>query len=236
MSVVAAGLAGLAVLLTTAPPARLPAVRAAPSPGSSRTRRAVRQLGTSGLAGVGAFLLLGNALGVVAAVAAAGAAWLVLDRVEPADVRREREAVSRDLPHLVELLAATLRAGAPPGEAVRTVTAALPGAAADRLAGVVARLALGIAPAEVWAALSGDPSLAPLGRTLARAAETGSSVADAVARLADELDAQVRADVEDRARAVGVRAALPLGVCLLPAFLLLGIVPSVAGLLASIAP
>ena len=39
-----------------------------------------------------------------------------------------------------------------------------------------------------------------------------------------------RADVETRARAVGVKAVVPLGVCLLPAFVLVGVVPLVAGL------
>ena len=34
---------------------------------------------------------------------------------------------------------------------------------------------------------------------------------------------------ESRARAVGVKAAVPLGVCLLPAFVLVGVVPLVAG-------
>ena len=33
---------------------------------------------------------------------------------------------------------------------------------------------------------------------------------------------------------MGVKAAVPLGLCLLPAFLLIGIVPLVAGLLTSI--
>jgi len=40
--------------------------------------------------------------------------------------------------------------------------------------------------------------------------------------------------VEERARAVGVKAAVPLGVCLLPSFLLIGVVPLVAGLLRSL--
>ena len=39
---------------------------------------------------------------------------------------------------------------------------------------------------------------------------------------------------QDRARAVGVRAAVPLGVCLLPSFLLLGIVPLAVSLATSI--
>jgi hypothetical protein len=48
-------------------------------------------------------------------------------------------------------------------------------------------------------------------------------------RLSDDLRRQVRAEVESRARAVGVKAALPLGTCLLPAFVLVGVVPLVAG-------
>jgi Ca-activated chloride channel family protein len=52
--------------------------------------------------------------------------------------------------------------------------------------------------------------------------------------LTDGYD-RARGDAEDRARTVGVRAAVPLGLCLLPAFVVLGIVPLAAGLLASFA-
>jgi hypothetical protein len=61
-------------------------------------------------------------------------------------------------------------------------------------------------------------------------------VVDTVARLAEHLAAEERAGVEDRARTVGIRAAVPLGLCLLPAFLLLGVVPTVASLFGSVAP
>ncbi|THJ01773.1 type II secretion system protein, partial [Nocardioides sp.] len=63
---------------------------------------------------------------------------------------------------------------------------------------------------------------------------TGAPVVSAVERLADELARRARGEVEDRARAVGVRAAVPLGVCLLPSFLLLGIVPLAASLASTI--
>jgi pilus assembly protein TadC len=99
---------------------------------------------------------------------------------------------------------------------------------------VAARLRLGADPAQVWGALAADPGLAPLGRTLARAHRTGSPIVAAVERLADELARSGRADVEDRARAVGVRAAVPLGLCLLPSFLLLGIVPLAVSLVAQV--
>jgi Flp pilus assembly protein TadB len=227
---------GVAVALALPPRARLPAVRpvaparAGPNRGWMLRHRALVAL----LAGAGAALLVGGGAGPVAAVAGAAAAWVVIGRAEPPAVRRAREEVRRDLPHVVALLAATLRAGAAPGDGVAVVCAALPGAAADRLAGVPSRLALGVDPVRVWESLAADPDLAPLGRTLARAQATGAPVVAAVSRLADDLARRSRAEVEERARAVGVKAALPLGLCLLPAFVLIGIVPLVAALLSTL--
>ncbi len=186
------------------------------------------------LAGAGALVLVGGRVGLPAAGIAAVAAWVVIGRAETPDARRRRAAVRRDLPHVVELFAATLRAGAAPGDGIALVCAALPGPAADRLSGVAARLALGLEPGQVWSVLADDPHLGPLGRTLARAHSSGAPVVAAVERLADDLARSARADTEERARAVGVKAALPLGLCLLPAFVLIGIVPLVVALLANL--
>jgi Flp pilus assembly protein TadB len=186
------------------------------------------------LAGVGGFLFVGGRAGPVAAVVAGIAAWWVIGRTESPAERRVRRQVQRDLPHLVDLLAAALRGGATPGTGVRMACAALPGPAADRLWGVTERLALGVDPERVWASLADDPDLAPLGRALARSHRTGAGVVSTIEQLADELGRSARSHVEERARAVGVRAALPLGLCLLPSFLLLGIVPLVVGMLSEL--
>lgn len=172
--------------------------------------------------------------GLVLGAAAAVLVLRLATTAEPADVRRRREELRSDLPVLVLLLATTLRAGAPPAAAVRRSCAALPGPAADRLVPVTDRLALGTDPVAVWEEVARDPDLAPLGRAMTRAQRSGAPVAATVERLADELAAAGRAQVEDRARAVGVKAAVPLGVCLLPSFLLLGIVPMVAGLVSGL--
>jgi hypothetical protein len=58
-------------------------------------------------------------------------------------------------------------------------------------------------------------------------------VGQAVHRLAEELRERARADVEERARSIEVKAAAPLGLCLLPAFVVLGVVPMVAGVFGS---
>lgn len=171
---------------------------------------------------------------LVTAAVAFGTRRLLI-RSAGAGTRRDHEAASRELPHLIGLLAAGLKAGAAPPAALEAACRALPGPAADLMADLRPRLVWGADPAEVWADLADDPVLGSLGRTFTRAHETGASVAEGIDVLASNLAAEARAAVEDRARAVGVRAALPLGVCLLPAFLLLGIVPSVAGLVSQLA-
>lgn len=186
------------------------------------------------LAGAGAATFLGGPVSLPAAGAAAAVVWVVIGRAESPAVRAERESVRRDLPAVVTLLAAALRSGADPGESVTVVADALPGPASARLAAVASRLRLGGDPGLVWAELAHDGELAALGRTMARAQLTGSPVVTAVERLAADLARSARGEAEDRARAVGVKAAVPLGLCLLPAFVLIGIVPLVAGLVTSL--
>ncbi len=227
--------AGLSVALLGRP---TPSVRAAASPtpppdGGLLVRQ---RLLVSAFAGLGAQVFLGGAAGVVAAAAVGVGAWVAIGRIEPPGVVREREAVRRQLPHVVSLFGSALRGGAAPGTAVQLVCQALPGPAADRLRSVAARLALGGDPVRVWAELAEvDAELAALGRAMSRAHQSGAPVVAAVERLADGLARTARADVEDRARAVGVKAAVPLGLCLLPAFVLIGIVPLIAGLMSGLA-
>ena len=161
----------------------------------------------SALAGAGASVVVGGGPGLVAAAVGGVATWVFIGRAEPPEERRRREEVRRDLPHVVTLLGSALSGGAAPGAAVTLVCQALPGPAAARLEPLAARLALGADPAQVWETLTHDPELGPLGRSLARAHASGTPVVAAVERLADDLASRARAEVEDRARAVGVKAA-----------------------------
>ena len=211
----------------------LPAPRRAPrtaQPGPS-----LQPLAAVG-AGVAAWLFVGGPLGPVVGLVAAGVAWRVLAAAEAPASRREREEVERTLPHLVGLYAATLRAGSAPVAGLAQVCAALPGPAAGRLAPVVEQARWGATAVEAWGSVAHDASLAPLASAMVRSQASGASVVAVVERLADELERESMARAEDAARRVGVSAAVPLGVCLLPAFLLLGVVPTVASLLGSVAP
>lgn len=131
---------------------------------------------------------------------------------------------------VLDLVAGPLSAGAPPARALVEVAAALgddPSAAPLRRAGLA--LEAGTATSVALAHLEGG--LVPL----REAALVGSSTgADLVALLraggADARRGRAR-EAEAAAARLAVRLVLPTGLTLLPAFVLLGIIPSVVSLL-----
>ena len=215
-------------------PVGLPA-RSEGAPDAAAPDAAARhRLPVSLLAAAAPVLLVGGLLGVVGGVVVGVAVHRVLGGREPAADRRRRQEVTRGLPLVVDLLAVALAAGAAPSTALRAVAAAVDGPVAEELDGVVQALTVGRDPAQVWRDVARRPGLGGLGRAMLRAVESGSSVSDALARLAEDQRAAARTEAESRARTVGVRAAVPLGLCLLPAFVLVGVVPLVAGMVAAL--
>ncbi|HET8605305.1 MAG TPA: type II secretion system F family protein [Marmoricola sp.] len=188
----------------------------------------------AGLVAVAGWAVVGGGIGVLAGAVAAAVAWSVLGRAESPATRRRREELQRDLPTAVDLLATVLRSGSSLERALEVVARAVSGPVGEELSTVGHRLALGVDPRTVWRVVAEHPELGPFGRAALRAHETGAPVAAAVHRLGDELRAGSRAEVEARAKGVEVRAAAPLGVCFLPAFVLLGVVPLVAGLFSTL--
>jgi Flp pilus assembly protein TadB len=188
----------------------------------------------AGLALVGGWAVLGGTAGLLGGVVCAVLSWRVLENTESPAARRRREELERELPVAVHLLGACVTAGAATSVALADVAEALPGAVAEELRAVRHRLALGVDPGEVWATVAEHPQLGPLGRSLGRAHRSGASVRDAIAALADDLRAESRARADALARGVEVKAAAPLGVCFLPAFELLGVVPMVVGVFSAL--
>jgi pilus assembly protein TadC len=190
--------------------------------------------------GAAVALLVAPPVGVALGLGVAVAGPRLLGRLEPRAAREHHARLLADLPLTLDLLAACLSGGAALPAAARQVAAAVDGPCGQRLLGVASALDVGSAPPEAWALLAGDRDpdrdrrqddpLAPAARALARAADGGAPVAGTVSRLAVEARADARSRGEQAARRVGVLAVAPLGLCFLPAFVLLGIVPVVVGL------
>lgn len=174
-------------------------------------------------------LVVAGPAGVV--VGAGGGLLLgrALDRLEPPSVTRDREDVARDLPLAIDLLAACSAAGLPVQAALPHIGRAVGGPVADRFASMQARWALGSSPLEEWQRISTDPQLRRLGRAMVRAHRSGAPVAETLDRLAGDVRRDRRTQAQARARSVGVKVAAPLAACFLPAFMLIGVVPTIVG-------
>ena len=238
LAALAAAAATAAALPPRPPPVRPPAAAtrapvaasgtAAGRPGSTAPPPRHRLL-LAAAVGVGLAALAGHLVGLGLGAVGAVVTWRVSGRMESPESRRRRERLAAALPLVVDLMAATLAAGLSPAAALARVSAAIDGPVAEELGTLAARLDLGVHPSAAWAELGRHPQLGPLGRCVARTVDSGASVAEAMTRLAEDLRGDLRAQVEARARSVGVKAAVPLGVCMLPAFLLVGVVPLVVG-------
>ena len=126
-----------------------------------------------------------------------------------------------------DLLAACLDAGALPSAALRASGACLPAPLGPLITAAGETLADGAA---VEQALPETGVLAPLSAIFRRSSHTGSAMTEQLVAMAEQLRADDQFDRLERAHRVGVLSALPLGLCMLPAFLLLAVVPAVAGL------
>ncbi|WP_081916035.1 type II secretion system F family protein [Saccharothrix sp. NRRL B-16314] len=133
-----------------------------------------------------------------------------------------------------DLLAAALRAGLPVARALHAVLAGVPPGPAQRLREVVDLLTLGADPVDAWAGALHHPDTAPLARAARRTARSGAALAGAAADLATEARAKVSDQAEARAQRAAVLVAGPLALCFLPAFLCLGVLPVVIGLVGSV--
>lgn len=137
-------------------------------------------------------------------------------------------------PHAVaaafDLFAACLRAGMPIAAAAEVVAGAAPAELAAALRLGADRLRLGADPVEAWGEAGDDGPLVDFARAARRSARSGAPLSESVAELA----ARRRAENEDRVAAdierAGVLVSGPLGLCFLPAFVCIGIVPVVIGL------
>lgn len=131
----------------------------------------------------------------------------------------------------IDLYAACLRAGLSPA----TAAAALVEAGADPATrpawrSVSALLAIGVPAERAWSEVAGIPGLTDVAGLATLSGRSGAAVSEACGRLAAALRDEAAAQATARAERAGVLIALPLTLCFLPAFLVLGLAPVVISL------
>jgi pilus assembly protein TadC len=142
--------------------------------------------------------------------------------------RLRRTAASREVPLLLDLLAVTTSAGLAPQLAVRIAADPLQGPLGEELRDAVGRVDLGRRWRDELAAAADRLALHDLGRAiglLLRTQRLGTSLADEMSRLAADVREGARIRGVERARTAPVKMLFPLVFLILPAFLLLTVVP-----------
>lgn len=226
----------LALCLVLMPPPRGPAPRCADQgPDSDREDRRPVGLHVVGAvaAAIAGMVMVPLPWALVVAGGGACLAWRFLPRDLSRPEERRALLIARDLPDVVDLLAAVLRAGVTDGQAVAMIAQASEGPLARPLARIAQHRALGASAAEAWAAVD-EPALAELASALTRHSDTGSPVAAVLDRVAADARREYFAQAQAAARAGAVRSVIPLAVCFLPAFVLVGVVPVVASLVSGL--
>ena len=144
----------------------------------------------------------------------------------------------------IDLLAVCLRGGMATSAALGSVAAVLTGVvegtagrggashpdASVVFAGVAAATELGSEPATAWRPWVEHAVYGQLARALIVTGESGSAVAARLESVAKQLRIAGGYRATARAQRAGVALMAPLGLCFLPAFVCLGVVPVVVGI------
>lgn len=175
------------------------------------------------------------AVAIVALVVVGGPWWLVVvlagGAVAGGRMRTVEAPASDEIPLAADLMAACLAAGSSLVDALSAALAATGPWLSARGEPVVAALRSGANAAEAWSDWLSDDWLAPVARTCVRTAGSGAATAAELTRVAARMRAARRTQSHQRVARAAVWVVLPLGVCFLPAFVVVGVVPLVISLL-----
>ncbi len=171
---------------------------------------------------------------VLCAVCAAAAVlpWWWSARSRPAavagapDRRRraaDREPVDVDVAVVLALLDAATASGAGLPRALTAVGRAVGGADGRSMERASAALVMGAGWDVAWEGVA--PRLAPLVASLPATWTTGAAPGPALRAGAERVRRDRRTAAREAAGRLGVRLVVPLGLCFLPAFILIGLVP-----------
>jgi tight adherence protein B len=209
------------------------------------TGRSRRMAALATVAAIAAGVLFGAVVaaavpGLVFFALLAAVAWPVMGWVGRRRAHARRLAVrSEAAPAVLDLLGAALLAGLNPHKAVIRVAERVPEALQEDLSLAAAVLRLGGTPASALRAAadrSGLDELRAAAAGLEAAERWGAPPAEALAARAEALRGRVRLNAEAEAGRAAVRLAFPLVLCFLPAFVLLTVVPTIAGALQTLTP
>lgn len=142
--------------------------------------------------------------------------------------RRRKEELAAGLPDVVDLLAVCSHAGLNISLSLKRVAARAPGALGREIQRVVEEIELGVPRAQALenlAARSGLPEMESLVRVLLNSERFGTQISASLETFSAEVRGRRKRSAEEQARRAPVKILFPLVFLILPAFILLTVVP-----------
>jgi pilus assembly protein TadC len=164
-------------------------------------------------------------IGIIVGLAA-GAGIVITGRLPASPRLADQDAV----PAVVELIAGCLAAGLPMPAALDAASVAGDEVTREACLAAAAALRRGAPAAEAWQTWFADPSLEPVARATSRTTTSGAGVADDLRRVAARLRARRHSRIQQRVQQASIWIVIPLGLCFMPAFILVAVVPVIVGL------
>lgn len=165
---------------------------------------------------------------MLAAVGAAVATWLYewspARNPPDSDVR----SCNLPLPLILEMLSVAIRQGASIPRALITVGNIVEGEFGGGLRSAGERLNSGMPWNEAW---PDDDDCAVVRDAFSSSWSSGSSPVNRLATAIEQLDWDERSRIEQSAAKLSIRLLLPTGLCMLPAFVAIGVIPAVMSFL-----
>lgn len=166
-----------------------------------------------------------------------GLSETIVNTLLPARARRRNtRRLTHAFPDFIDLLVLTVRAGCTPLQAFDALAVSVDAPLRGALHAVVRRVAHGERFADAVAEFPSQLGAIaqPLADALALCDRYGTPLAPILDRLADEARAQRRRNADAAARQLPIRLSFPLVGLTLPSFVLLTIVPLMAGAISSL--
>ena len=173
--------------------------------------------------------------GVIAAIAVAVTLYRMVPYLKAVDSRKHQRVSVNDLLAVLEGLTLCLSAGLSIPESMKFVSGSNDSLAHRQLSAVYQVYEFGQdLPTALMELEMADSQWLFICRILGSAHKSGAPVIEAFDSLLEYLREEAQSEISTRIRSLAVKSVLPLGICFLPAFFLLTVVPLVAQFVAGI--
>lgn len=163
-----------------------------------------------------------------------------LPELSPLDQKAEIETAARvsssnEILRSLEIIRLGISSGMTISDALQYAQKHSPSAAAQELEQVLNQFRMGFPISRGLEQVAiANPGWRSISDTLIASLHSGSSIAEQLTDVEFVLQSSIDTEKLKRIKSVAVKSVLPLGLCFLPAFILLAVIPIIAGLIGDI--